>query len=39
MRILLAGASGVLGQRAVRELTAASHEVAGLGAARPTRYG
>ncbi|WP_406341058.1 NAD-dependent epimerase/dehydratase family protein [Streptomyces sp. NBC_00648] len=31
MRILLAGASGVLGQRAVRELTAAGHEVAGLG--------
>ncbi|MEU4346299.1 NAD(P)-dependent oxidoreductase [Streptomyces sp. NPDC023838] len=31
MRILLAGASGVLGQRTVRELTAAGHEVAGLG--------
>lgn len=31
MRILLAGASGVLGQRAARELTAAGHEVAGLG--------
>ncbi|MFF1479159.1 NAD-dependent epimerase/dehydratase family protein [Streptomyces sp. NPDC058301] len=31
MRILLAGASGVLGQRTVRELTACGHEVAGLG--------
>ncbi|MFJ5550907.1 NAD-dependent epimerase/dehydratase family protein [Streptomyces sp. NPDC093225] len=31
MRILFAGASGVLGQRAVRELTAAGHEVIGLG--------
>ncbi|MFI1104889.1 NAD-dependent epimerase/dehydratase family protein [Streptomyces melanogenes] len=31
MRILLAGASGVLGRRAARELTAAGHEVAGLG--------
>ncbi|MEV8093656.1 NAD(P)-dependent oxidoreductase [Kitasatospora sp. NPDC085879] len=31
MRILLAGASGVLGRKAVRELTAAGHEVAGLG--------
>ncbi|MBD0740912.1 NAD(P)-dependent oxidoreductase [Streptomyces sp. CBMA152] len=31
MRILLAGASGVLGRRTVRELTAAGHEVAGLG--------
>ncbi|MCX5409926.1 NAD(P)-dependent oxidoreductase (plasmid) [Streptomyces sp. NBC_00335] len=31
MKVLLAGASGVLGQRAVRALRAAGHEVAGLG--------
>ncbi|QJS99091.1 NAD(P)-dependent oxidoreductase [Streptomyces asoensis] len=31
MRVLLAGASGVLGRKIVRELTAAGHEVAGLG--------
>ncbi|MGW6690350.1 NAD-dependent epimerase/dehydratase family protein [Streptomyces sp. NPDC054961] len=31
MRILLAGASGVLGRQAVRALRAAGHEVAGLG--------
>lgn len=31
MKVLLAGASGVLGQRAVRALSAAGHEVAGLG--------
>ncbi|MFI5766267.1 NAD-dependent epimerase/dehydratase family protein [Streptomyces sp. NPDC051563] len=31
MKVLLAGASGVLGQRAVRALCAAGHEVAGLG--------
>ncbi|MBW5481185.1 NAD-dependent epimerase/dehydratase family protein [Streptomyces bambusae] len=31
MKVLLAGASGALGGRIVRELTAAGHEVAGLG--------
>ncbi|MFD0277999.1 NAD-dependent epimerase/dehydratase family protein [Kitasatospora sp. NPDC127111] len=31
MKVLLAGASGVLGRKAVRELTAAGHEVAALG--------
>lgn len=31
MRVLLAGASGVLGRRIVRELTRAGHQVAGLG--------
>ncbi|WP_328304712.1 NAD(P)-dependent oxidoreductase (plasmid) [Streptomyces sp. NBC_00435] len=31
MKVLLAGASGVLGRRAVRGLRAAGHEVAGLG--------